>query len=334
MNGKSFVQFRWPLLLISVFTLLTHACATYSQARVQLSQEYVILGDEYYDAENYSRAGSLYQKALELYPGNWGGRYGLIQTYLSRGDVTRAEELFQEAGKELNNDGHRELQAYFAARSGDYETAGELYSLLLEEHPENSEYRFNLALTHIARDDSARAYTLLEQVVDSRDSFLPARIRLAQLDAENGDYLSASLWLEEQNVAEYPHGALILARSYRELEYYDRFFTTADQIVGWSGSWQGIDQDFYGQLQDLFFSAALRGVEQGLKDARIRSYLVYVSDELEAYDVEWVGENILPGLQPEERFPETLAFIRAQNPANEVGDPNIPATETQGGGEN
>lgn len=320
------------MLFLSLSILMLPACATYSQARVELSQEYVILADEFSREENYARAGSLYEKSLELYPGHWNARYGLIKTYLAQGDVSRAEALFLEAAGKLSNEGYRELQAYFLARGGEFGRAGQLYRGLLEEDPENYEYRFNLALTLIALEDFEEAYSQLERVIDAQPSFLPARIELAALDSDKEDFLSASLWLEEQSISEYPRAALLLARSYRELEYFDRFFSVADQMISWSTNWGRLNANLQSEYGSLFLTVAEHAVQQGLKDVRVRTYLSHIADDLDSFTVDWVSQDIVPGLQPEELYPDSLEFIRSRTAGGEEEAETASGTEDESNG--
>lgn len=180
-SGSEYIAGRSALLLAEAYIhtgkqerakhLIDEAIKTYERANAAaaLSDAYALLGAWYEDREDYGSAGHHYQLSLEYDKtsadagGQVRAKRRLARTYRKRGDSRRAEELLDEAWRQLSHDDDFEKAALYreqghlalTSSQPDYERAINSFEEALRIAVEDGDAR----MMAIAKRDLARAYT-------------------------------------------------------------------------------------------------------------------------------------------------------------------------------
>ena len=148
---------KWFLLV-----LILTSCQTSPQ--VELAQDYLVLGNAYYEQKNWAEAIRFLNRSLELNPENNAARYNLALAYLQ---LSKTEEALThlEKLKTTQPDNTLVLKALAYAQfwSKKYSEADETYQKIAELLPNDPEILFNRGIVAFELKRDQEAKTLLEQ---------------------------------------------------------------------------------------------------------------------------------------------------------------------------
>ena len=105
-----------------------------------LHKQYYELGNEYYSLKNYDKALVFYKYAMENKSMYSAALYKCSLVYIQKSDWKNAE------------------------MQGEYESAEEIYTALIEKQPDNSEYLENLIAIKLSQNDAATSEELLKSL--------------------------------------------------------------------------------------------------------------------------------------------------------------------------
>ena len=124
-----------------------------------LYQEYLNIGDAYYDLKKYDKALEYYKKASVSKAFRWACTYKMADTYFSQGNWDEAEKLYLKLlNRDENNLQIKESLAFVYASQGKFSEALEIYSELQETFSENQAFLENqiVLLISSGNEDAAR----------------------------------------------------------------------------------------------------------------------------------------------------------------------------------
>lgn len=181
---------------------------------------------------NQDLAVQYLNSCLDINPQSAASLYELAGIYAAKGEVVSAKLLLERAMQiEPENRWYKILLAQIYQNNNEYSKAGEIYSLLLEDDPNNVDFLYRNALLMASSDQPQRAidaYNEMERVVGYNEQIALAR---QQLYREMGDNKKAYSEIQKlieafPDIPEY-HG--ILADMYKEdgkmdeaLEHYHK----------------------------------------------------------------------------------------------------------------
>ncbi|MCY7351330.1 MAG: tetratricopeptide repeat protein [Cytophagaceae bacterium] len=166
---------KWGLLVLLAWVLVAPAWSqkkgrktTEVSPEQQAEAERIFTeGIKFYVTEDYSRAVSLLEKALEIQPDNAGICFALAQVQQKLNDDTKALSYAERAF--LLDDGNKyysELLANLYQKKRSYAEAAKLYQVLMQKHPESNEYGIELASVYLQQDkfdEALKAYDRVEK---------------------------------------------------------------------------------------------------------------------------------------------------------------------------
>jgi tetratricopeptide (TPR) repeat protein len=126
-------------------------------------------GMKFYVMEDYTRALTMLEKALELYPDNAGVHFALAQTQQKLNNPDKALPYAEKAFVlDDENKYYSELLAGLYQKKHQYAEATKLYQVLSRKYPDNPEYDLELAAMHLQQekyDEALKVYDRLEKAV-------------------------------------------------------------------------------------------------------------------------------------------------------------------------
>lgn len=157
--------------------LLEEACTSFSNAynlnREMNKNQYGLiacnLGNCYFNlTKQFDKAKILYEKALQLYPGDPSSYSGLGLVYLKKGDIAKAKVYMQAA---------------------------------IKAEPDDAEFLRNLALIYFTENDYDRCIALAKKSLSVNSKDIPSLMLLAQTNYIKGNMTEAiKYWTELNNV--------------------------------------------------------------------------------------------------------------------------------------
>jgi tetratricopeptide (TPR) repeat protein len=211
-----------PAVFLLAVLLLT-SCATTGN-ETELARLNFELGNAYMELEQWQKARTAYEAALEATPDMRKAAYNLSRALIRLGEYDAAEKrLLQLLEQDPENGILLETLAWVYIKQGHTTRAAETYRRALERRPQDASVLFNLALLARQREEPERAYDYLITVVEAEKADAAVYYRLGQVSSvlENGEapgwYSMAS---EEQ--PETPRYREALAEAYAEHGSYEK----------------------------------------------------------------------------------------------------------------
>jgi len=126
-------------------------------------------GMKFYVMEDYTRALTMLEKALELYPDNAGVHFALAQTQQKLNNTDKAL-TYAERAFVLDDDNqyYSQLLAGLYQKKHQYTEATKLYQVLAQKYPDNAEYTLELAAMFLQQekyDEALKVYDRLEKAL-------------------------------------------------------------------------------------------------------------------------------------------------------------------------
>lgn len=175
---------------IILFSLLFSSCATdylvpgrKGVAIRNIYQEYLNIGDAYYDLKKYDKALTYYKQASENKTFFWACTYKMADTYFRQGNWEEAEKLYEKLiTRDENNLQIKEALAYVYASEGKFDEALKIYSDLQEKFPENQSFLENQIVLLITSGDQDTAREKIENLKSIFPENKKAETYLKKLD--------------------------------------------------------------------------------------------------------------------------------------------------------
>lgn len=178
---------RVPVALASI---VLGACATAPSTR-ELAEEYVNLGNVYFETGDLERSFELFERALELDPSVSAASYNAARVQIERGQITAAIDLLAQLLRDdPDNVIYRETLAYALYSRGDVPDALREYRRVLTIAPGLVRAVYNMALIQLEFEQAWSAYHTLNSAAD-----------LAREDAEYQLLLADAAWAVRQENA-------------------------------------------------------------------------------------------------------------------------------------
>lgn len=166
------------------------ACATDPTVR-ELAEEYVNLGNAYFESGDLARSFELFERALELDPGVIAASYNAARVQIERGQITAAIDLLQRLLRDdPDNVIYRETLAYAWYRLGDVPQALDTYRQVRAAAPGLVRAAYNMAQIQLEFERAWSAYHTLSTTAES-----------ARDDAEYQVLLGDAAWAVRQRTA-------------------------------------------------------------------------------------------------------------------------------------
>ena len=143
------------------------ACATNPTVR-ELAEEYVNLGNAYFESGDLARSFELFERALELDPGVIAASYNAARVQIERGRITAAIDLLQRLLRDdPDNVIYRETLAYAWYRLGDLPKALDTYRQVRAAAPGLVRAAYNMAQIQLEFERAWSAYHTLSATAES-----------------------------------------------------------------------------------------------------------------------------------------------------------------------
>jgi tetratricopeptide (TPR) repeat protein len=133
----------------------------------RIIENYFIEAEKNFVIEDYAKALSLFQKVLEVQPGNSAAQFKIAQIYTETDEVDKALPYAQQA---TNNDPGNKfyflLLAEIYTKSSDFVHAAETYEKLIKSISGTDEYLFELAAIYMYQkdyDNALKSYNRIEE---------------------------------------------------------------------------------------------------------------------------------------------------------------------------
>ena len=106
--------------------------------------EYYILGDSYFNLEEYRKAAEYYELAMRKKDQYWAAFYKLAKCYVFTSDWNNALPMYKKIlERDPENASLKASLAYIYSMQGDFKNSVKIYEGLIEEQPKNQEYLEN-----------------------------------------------------------------------------------------------------------------------------------------------------------------------------------------------
>ncbi len=155
-------------ILLSLSSCASDSIVPGRQSRViqNLYNEYMNLGDAYYELKKYDKAAVYYQSAMESKELYWAACNKLAETYVKQSKWTDSEALYQKLLKrDPENVQLKEVLAYIYASSGKFNESVSIYEQLRKDFPESQTIFENYIVVLISSEKYEEARTETENLL-------------------------------------------------------------------------------------------------------------------------------------------------------------------------
>jgi tetratricopeptide (TPR) repeat protein len=160
------------------------------------TETYLVLGRLYRLNNQPEKAEEAFKKILDNEPDSKNAAAHLAQLYFDQGDYEHAIELLKRIDEEEMDAPLLGMLAYAYTQTSEFDKAVEVYEKALAQDAENQEVRRAYAEALMGGGRLAAARTELEKILKADPEDGSARLRLAQLDRQEGRFEDARKNLE------------------------------------------------------------------------------------------------------------------------------------------
>ncbi len=133
------------------------------------------------------------------------------QLYIGEQKLAEATEVLQRAVAEEENARISEQIAQLLIQQERYDEAKQVLQRLIEQYPENNEFKFKLALVYLQTEETTKARVILEPLITEKTFRDRAAFYLGRMDAKEKNYSAAIIWFDAIGGAPYKFEANISA---------------------------------------------------------------------------------------------------------------------------
>ncbi|MCG8572392.1 MAG: tetratricopeptide repeat protein, partial [Spirochaetes bacterium] len=195
-----------------------------------ISNDFFVLGNEYYQLEKYTEASTQFQQAILYNSKNKNAYINLIHCYQQLGKYEQAFKLIVEQYKPKVAQYNQNLlkllgNNYFIQK--DYENTIDIFNEYIKLYPDDHIGYYNLALAYLNNEQSDQAITYFLKCYELNEKFVPNLYNIAFYYYQSKNYQESFYYfhqvinLEQNNSIIYQQ----LARLEYELEEYEDALT-------------------------------------------------------------------------------------------------------------
>jgi tetratricopeptide (TPR) repeat protein len=181
------------------------------------------MGEIYLDRGDLARAEQVFNEALAIDGKVAAAKNALGVIAFQRGDVPKAEQLVREAIA-IKEDVRlaRYNLALIAEQRGDLATAEREYLEELKRHPDSYKAAFNLSRLYEAAGNRTLQVDALKQAIDGNPQFAEGHLFLAKAYLDQGQQLAEAVTLARKGLALKPRADLTPLGHYLLADLYNR----------------------------------------------------------------------------------------------------------------
>lgn len=175
---------------LSIFLLAIIGCASI-KTQENVSNEYYLLGNDFFDLGKYDKAINSYLKSLEYNPKNQNSIINLILSYQKSNKFELAETTIYKYYKKRVSDFNNQLLFLLGNNfflSGKYEKAIKIYSEYLKIKPEDPNALFNIGITYQKLMDEDTALDFFLKAYKINNDHKPSLYNIADYYYKKKEY--------------------------------------------------------------------------------------------------------------------------------------------------